>query len=291
MGTTTTPNVGYTKPDQAEKNTIVFQNNNWDLADLLAGQTVGKNVLINSNFSINQREVSGTVVLSASEYALDRWKAGSGGCTFTFSYSQNIGTVDISAGSLMQEVLGENLQTSTYILHWQGTATGRINVASFTASPQTGSITGGTNAIVEFGTGTLTLPKLEIGTIATTNIPDNFTDNSLKLQRYTYKIFESNAFTYPFAAAFGWSATEVRAKIVTPVEMRVNPTIVVDGGTILAVRGGGSNQTITAATNIVSRTKIGNNIFLRVTGLTGIIVDEAHSISILSGFLILDAEV
>jgi hypothetical protein len=44
-----------------------------------------KNKIINGGFRVNQRAVSGSVVLTVGNYGLDRWKAGASGCTFTFA--------------------------------------------------------------------------------------------------------------------------------------------------------------------------------------------------------------
>ncbi len=44
----------------------------------IQGTSLIKNKIINGNFDINQRAVSGTVSLSAGVYGHDRWKDGSG---------------------------------------------------------------------------------------------------------------------------------------------------------------------------------------------------------------------
>ncbi len=122
-----------------------------------------KNALINGNFTINQRQVSGSVVLAAGVYGHDRWKAGSGGCTYTFSTTAGVTTLTISAGTLVQTIEGANLRSGTYTLSWGGTAQGRIGAGVFSASGVTGSVTGGANLNIEFGTGTLSLAQFEFG--------------------------------------------------------------------------------------------------------------------------------
>lgn len=69
-----------------------------------SGSFGNRNKIINGNFNINQRKVSGTVTLSAGVYGHDRWKAGASGCTYTFSASGGVTTIDITAGSLVQIV-------------------------------------------------------------------------------------------------------------------------------------------------------------------------------------------
>ena len=126
-----------------------------------------RNKIINGNFTINQRAVSGTVTLSAGQYGHDRWKAGASGCTYTFSTVANVTTITISAGSLLQIVEGINLQSGTHVVSWQGTAQGKIDAGSYGASGVTGTATGGTNLTVEFNTGTLSNVQLEEGSVAT----------------------------------------------------------------------------------------------------------------------------
>lgn len=132
-----------------------------------ASSVVGKNKIINGNFLINQREVSGTVTLAAGAFGHDRFKGGSSGATYTFATSANVTTLTITAGSLIQVVEGSNLQSGTHVLSWTGTAQGKIDSGSYAASGVTGTATGGTNLTVEFNTGTLSKVQLEEGSTAT----------------------------------------------------------------------------------------------------------------------------
>ncbi|MBP2635062.1 MAG: putative phage tail protein [Firmicutes bacterium] len=143
--------------------TLIFNGTDW----VTWNQMVGRNKLINGNFAVNQEGVSGTVTLTAGTYGHDGWKAGSSGCTYTFATAENVTTITITAGTLLQVVEGINLQSGTHVLSWTGTATGRINSGSYSASGVTGTATGGTNLTVEFGTGTLSKVQFEKGSIAT----------------------------------------------------------------------------------------------------------------------------
>lgn len=131
-----------------------------------AGVSAGRNMIINGNFRVNQRGVSGTVVLAAEEYSHDRWKAGSSGCTYTFSNTENVTTITITAGSLQQIIEDINLFTDDYTLSWVGTAQGKIGAGAYETSPITNSITGGANLTIEFGIGTLSNVQFEKGDIA-----------------------------------------------------------------------------------------------------------------------------
>jgi hypothetical protein len=132
------------------------------------GGAIGvKNAIINGNFAVNQRAVSGTVTLAAGAYGHDRFKAGASGCTYTFATANNITTLTISAGSLIQVIEGNNLFTGTYTLSWVGTAQGKIGGGSYASSGVTGTPAGGSNLNIEFNTGTLSLVQFEPGAIAT----------------------------------------------------------------------------------------------------------------------------
>lgn len=126
-----------------------------------------RNKIINGDFSINQRGVSGTVTLGAGAYGHDRWKAGASGCTYTFATVNGLTTITISAGSLQQVIEDKNVPagTNTLYLSWSGTAQGKIAAGSYGASGISASVTGGSNLTVEFGTGTLTSVQLEAGGI------------------------------------------------------------------------------------------------------------------------------
>ena len=93
----------------------------------LKGQLAGtRNKIINGNFGVNQRAVSGTVVLTAGQYGHDRFKAGASGCIYTFATSANVTTLTISAGSLVQVIEDVNLFSGSVVLSWAGTAQGKI---------------------------------------------------------------------------------------------------------------------------------------------------------------------
>lgn len=186
------------------------------------GQAIGvKNVLINGGFSVNQRGVSGTVTLAAGVYGHDRWKAGASGCTYTFSTVNNTTTLTISAGSLIQVVEGANLVDDTYTLSWTGTAQGKIGGGSFSASGVTGSVTGGSNLNIEFGTGTLSRVQLEEGSTATAFERRPYPHELQLCQRY----YEVGAYSY----RGGYSNASVVASVTTPVYFktikRTTPTV------------------------------------------------------------------
>lgn len=229
---TTTTNLGLKKPATTDYYNIQDFNDNADILDAFAGNTIttdklinnlasteagfgldsrqGKaigdrlttaegtitshtsqlaelskyNKIINGDFRVNQRAVSGTVTLLANKYGHDRWKAGSSGCTYTFSTSGGKTTITITTGSLIQVIEGNNLQSGNHILSWEGTAQGKIGTGSYSTSGVTSNVTGGTDLSIEFGTGTLANVKLEKGTIVTPFVSRLYAEELALCQRY-----------------------------------------------------------------------------------------------------------
>jgi hypothetical protein len=155
-----------------------------------------KNRLIDAGFTINQRVyVSGTS-LASGVYAHDRWKAGSGGCTYTFTQG-SLGvpiTITITAGSLQQVIEGCNIpEGGTYTLSWSGTAQAKVNGGSYAASPITVTgLTAGNNCTVEFGTGTVTKPQFEVGSTATSFDYRPYGTEEQLCQRYFQKSYNAS---------------------------------------------------------------------------------------------------
>jgi hypothetical protein len=203
------------------------------------GTTTGyygfKNRIINGQLNINQRAVSGTVTLTAGSYGHDRFKGGASGCTYTFATSNNVTTLTISAGSLIQVIEGLNLESGTYTLSFTGTAQGKIGAGSFSASGVTGSITGGTDTNIEFNTGTLSLPQLEKGSTATSFDYRPYGTELALAQRYFCKTFDigtapGNNVATAGAFMLGALSTGNYEPSITwryPVEMRATPTITI----------------------------------------------------------------
>lgn len=183
-----------------------------------AGSFSYRNKVINGNFGVNQSAVTGTVVLTAGQYGHDQWKAGASGCTYTFSTAANVTTVTISAGTLVQVIEGINLESGTHLLSWTGTATGRADAASFGASGQQVTVTGGTNVTLEFSTGTVARVQLEQGTVQTPFELRPYTAEEMLCFRYFWK----GSIQYTGSTT---NAGRESAPVWYPVKMRVSPTI------------------------------------------------------------------
>lgn len=132
------------------------------------GTVTGVNYADNSGFSVNQRGYVSGAALAAGIYGFDRWKAGAGGATLTFTASAPSTTITITAGTLQQVVEGASVVGGNYMLSWTGTAQGRVGAGAYAASPvAVAGITAGANTTIEFNTGTLSRVKFESGTVAT----------------------------------------------------------------------------------------------------------------------------
>lgn len=213
-------------------------------ASTMASSEVGmKNRIIDGGFIINQRGYVSNTALSSGVYAHDRWKAGSGGCTYTFTQAAagvNT-TITITAGTLVQVIEGCNLpEGGTYVLSWTGTAQGRLNGGSYGASGIT--ITGwtaGTNLNVEFNTGTVGSVQLEKGSTATSFDYRPYGTELALCQRY-YQQYFLNTGTYAECVMQGTSATQGQGTIPLKVTMRAAPTTSKVGGTIYMQGGLGA---------------------------------------------------
>lgn len=180
-----------------------------------------KNTLINANFLVNQRAVTGSVVLAAGAYGHDRWKAGSGGCTYTFSTSNNVTVVTVTAGTLVQVIEGTNLSSGTYVLSWGGTAQGKIGAGVFSASGVTGAAAGGVNLSIEFGTGTLSRPQLEVGSTPTPFELRPLGAETSLCQRYFWRA-QNDTFIWSGNTT---SSSQYFVNCALPVTMRATPTV------------------------------------------------------------------
>ena len=191
--------------------------------------SLGKSSISNGNFYINQRAVSGTVTLAAGVYGHDRWKAGAGGCTYTFVTINGITTVTITAGTLMQIIRGGNMPIglNTCVLSWSGTAQGRYGVGSYGASGLTASVVGNVALTVEFNTGTLSLVQLELGSVATPYEQRPFEAELLICQNF-YRVISAIAIYQPVAAGY-LNTTTTAAFLLSFPTMRVPPVVTLTG--------------------------------------------------------------
>lgn len=184
-----------------------------------------RNKLMNALGALNTRNVSGTVTLAAGAFGHDRMKAGASGCTYTFAASNGVTTFTITAGSLQHTVESRAFagQAGRYWLSWSGTAQGRINGGSYGASGAVfADIDASSNVTVEFNTGTLSLPQLELDYVsAFSGRPQDVEE--MMCRRYLPGIRSDSSGGMP---TFGFATTNSQAVFTVPflVRARVKPT-------------------------------------------------------------------
>ena len=224
-----------------------------------------KNRLIDAGFIINQRSyVSGTA-LSAGTYAHDRWKAGASGCTYTFTPG-SLGVpiqITITAGSLQQVIEGCNVpEGGTFVLSWTGTAQARFNGGSYGASPLaiTG-LTAGANLTIEFNTGTVSFPQVELGTVKTSFDYRPFGTEFSLCQRY---------FQQSGSGFSGMEETATNFSMAFPfvMPMRASPTATLVTTSISTrIPNGGADRTITGCSlNTYTSSNLGGWFYFNNTG-------------------------
>lgn len=173
-----------------------------------------RNKLGNPRFLVNQRNIVYTsTALTAGQHWMDYWKAGTGGCTLSAVASTGVAT--ITAGTLRQIIDGNDIETGNYVINWTGTATCTVDGVAKTKG-QTAALTRGTQCIVEFGTGTLSFPQLELGATAT-----SFEHRPLSMEQaicgWRDEIVLSVAGGYQGVASVNFaSAVPMRPKRATP---------------------------------------------------------------------------
>jgi hypothetical protein len=196
------------------------------------------NILVNSNFLINQRSYTSGTALSTNAYGVDRWKATSNNSSMTFTYSANGFPVTINSGGSFAQVIEQfNIPgAGSYTLSWSGTATGRVynsgaTAPSYAASPITVTLDGTANVVVEFeatgGTKTLEKVQFEKGSSATNwRLQSNGYEAELaKCQRYYFRsnTTGNTGYAHPaFCATQG--TTSAYCFMPFPTTMRTTPT-------------------------------------------------------------------
>ena len=228
-----------------------------------------KNLLIDAGFTINQRGYVSAATLASGSYGHDRWKAGASGGDYTFTQLASSTTITIASGkSLIQVVEDKNVNGTSFVLSWTGTAQARYAVNSATPSGSYAAspilITGqtvGTTMSVEFNTGTLTNPQLEKGSTATSFDYRPYGTELALCQRYFYNLVA--------AAVSAASTTNVEFYYQHPVPMRAAPSSQVIGTMRVEDPSVTSYTQSSGASTISQASPLGMKLgFANFTGLT-----------------------
>lgn len=155
------------------------------------------NLLINPDFSINQREISG-MFSDTGKYFVDRWRLVSGTVTVN---SDGTLTLNGSICQPLENAVGANV-----------TASVSAGTAVYDDTTKTFTITG--NGV------TVSWAKLETGSAATPFIPPDPATELMKCQRY-YQVID------PGSPAFGVvrNSSQIRMPYNIICPMRTNPTL------------------------------------------------------------------
>jgi hypothetical protein len=220
------------------------------------------NLLLNSNFALNQRAYVSAANLASGTYGFDRWNSNYTNTTLTFTASTQGQSITINASGGLQQVIEQGLiPAGTYTLSWTGTATGRVynsggTPPSYAASPVTFTADGTANVVVEFtasGT-TKTLSKVQFnagtGTTWTLATPTLQTELAA-CQRY-YQRFTDSGTASLFCTGIANSTTTMVFVMNLPVSMRIKPTTV--DYSALQVSDSASNYVITALSSTIGNT-------------------------------------
>jgi len=224
---------------------------------------VQDNLLINSMGSVNQKEVSGTVVLAAGVQGHDGLYGGVAGGTYTFTTTNGKVEWTVTAGTI--KTVSMITKAGEHIASWEGTAEASLNGGSSAVSPVIETLTGGTRVELEFGTGTFSLFKLEPGMVAS---PHGIDDNCVVESSQVLKRFErKNAISSggPFGYVIGASSTLATLLLFHAPKLQGNWTINMSGAFVLTTAA--ANYTGITFNSVSSRSSGVTNITLNGTGL------------------------
>ena len=238
--------------------TEYYDGSSWVAVTASLGSTV--NILLNSNFALNQRAYVSAANLASGSYGFDRWKSNYTNTTLTFTASTQGQSVTINASGGLQQVIEQGLvPAGTYTLSWTGTATGRVynsggTPGSYAASPVTFTADGTANVVVEFTavstTKTLSKVQFNSGTNTTWSLATpTLATELVACQRYYEQTYASAA-TDTAGKVSTYSDTNYTQGTTFKVNKRTSPTVVVystNGGTANRVRQISTNVNYTPA--------------------------------------------
>jgi hypothetical protein len=247
-----------------------------------------RNRLMNAQGLINQRGyASGTATTTANQYTLDRWRVVTSGQNLTFSTSANQVTFTAPAGGVEQVIEGLNLESGTYVLNWEGTATATVG-GTAVAKGGTVTVVGGTNTTVRFIGGTFIRPQFEAGTVATPFERRPFGTELTLCQRYAYQWSPPVSGVGAVGFARGVSSTSATAVLQPPVTLRVAPTMTYSAASGFSLAGSGSScNSISTNDSNVSEIRISFGV-VSGTVANGLYLAESNTTS---SFILASSEI
>ena len=203
------------------------------------GNRSNPNLLINSDFMVNQEGNTSGASVAAYAYFLDGWKNPNGFSTSLYTWADVGGVRTLTIGgpdtprAARQIIEQQNMPAGTYTLSWEGTATAKFYIGSppaYSTSPVTVTLDGSADVTLDVrGEGdTVSDIKLERGPVATPYQPPLYGDNLRKCQRYFVRLNTPSRLD-----VVGWghqkNTTTVQVISAVPVPMRATPTLTTTG--------------------------------------------------------------
>ena len=254
-----------------------------------------KNILMNTDFAINQREyVNGTATTSGTYY-YDRWYSN---LTDTnMSVSGIVLTIDhVNAGwdgAIAQSVeKGQLVIGEQYVLSWEGTAEGSVwyangSSSNYQSSPiifTATSATGNRQEIIQFkGDGaTLSKVKLEKGTSATPWEKPDIPTELARCERYFQRIKDISGNKH-LGMGYIWYTTLPKVH-VDYSRKRTNPTV--SFTSLLALRIGGKGNLYQTSTNItvIEAHPTGCGLQVTIPTISGVAAGEGCDCVLRTGY-------
>jgi hypothetical protein len=238
------------------------------------------NLLLNSNFALNQRTYVSAANLASGSYGFDRWKSNFTNTTLTFTASTQGQSVTINSGGGLQQIIERGLvPAGTYTLSWTGTATGRVynsggTPPAYAASPVTFTADGLANVVVEYtatgATKTLSQVQFNAGTNTTWYLATPTLQTELAAcQRYYYRLTADATNPAPiYGFGTGTAATSGRFGINLLATMRTTPSSI-DFNSLGMSDGVNATTAITALALLTNGTAT-NNCGVNATTASGI---------------------
>lgn len=187
------------------------------------GQMSGfRNLIINGNFQINQRNyVSGTNVAASNTYTLDRWRVVTSGQNLTYSTLGNGRQIVAPIGGVEQVIEDINVGGGTYVLNWSGTATATVN-GTARAKGEPFILPANTNVTVRLINGSASQIQLEPGFVPTPFENRLDTSELALCQRYYFRATPGAIFNV-FGQGAANAATQNSVIVHYPGTFRTKP--------------------------------------------------------------------
>jgi hypothetical protein len=275
-------------------------NTDMDFTWTTASGAASVNLLLNSNFALNQRSYVSAANLASGSYGFDRWKSNYTNTTLTFTASTQGQELTINASGGLQQIIEQGLvPAGTYTLSWTGTATARVynsggTPPSYAASPVTFTADGLANVVVEFtasgATKTLSKVQFNYGAGTTWALATPTLQSELSACQRYYLRFGGLSAYQNLGQGYADQTTTAIVQVPLPSTMRVAPTSI-DFST-LNLTTGGTNTAVTSITFLASMNGNGIAVVYPVVA-SGLTVNRPYSLTTnnsTAGYLGLSAE-